>query len=403
MPKFTYKARNKAGEIKAGLLEESTEKNVRKKLEEDGLSLISLREESAEKKIGFEFFLKFFPVPAIEIITFVHLLAVMVKAGMPLSKSLAALSKQTKNEKFGKIITAVSKDISKGNTFADALAKHPDVFDELFINMVRVGELSGTLDSVLSLLAEQMKKDYELKSKVKGAMIYPAVILMVMFAVGIVVMVYVIPKMTAVFESLNVQLPASTRFMIALSSLIRNYGLLIFGAIIFLGTAAKMLLRGKSSSAIDKLIIKSPIIGEISKKINIARFARTTSSLVRGGVSISTALKTVSKTLSNHYYQKSIADAAEKIEKGLSLKEILEGYGDLYPPLVLQMIEVGEETGSLDDILMDLAEFYEGEVSEMTKNLSTIIEPILMVVMGIAVGFFAISIIQPMYSIGEAI
>jgi type IV pilus assembly protein PilC len=403
VPKFSYKARSKSGEIQIGVLEEISEKSVRKKLEEDGLLLISLKEGAKEKKNELEFLNNLLPISDLEVITFVHLLSVMVKAGMPLSKSLNALAKQTSSVKFGKIISDVGMNISKGNTFADALSKHPDVFDELFVNMIRVGELSGTLESILFLLAEQKKKDYELRSKVKGAMIYPAVILFVMFLVGIVVMVYVIPKLATIFSSMNVELPVTTRFLMAASAFLVNYGLYLVPVIILLGFLLKKLITGRGSAAVDKIILKLPVFGEIAKKINIARFARTTSSLIKGGVAISTALKTVSKTLSNHYYRKSILTASEKIEKGLSLKEILEGFEGLYPPLVLQMIEVGEETGSLDDILMELAEFYEGEINETTKNLSTVIEPMLMVVMGVAVGFFAISIIQPMYSIGDAI
>ncbi len=401
--KFTYKARNKNGEVETGVLEGDSERIVRKKIEDDGMSLLSLKEGSEKKGINLDFISNIFPVPALEVITFVHLISVMIKSGLSLSKALGALAKQTKNKKFSVIVSDVALSISKGNTFADSLAKHPDVFDELFINMVRVGEISGTLESILFLLAEQMKKDYELRSKVKGAMIYPAVILLVMLGVGVVVMVYVIPKLAGIFSSMNVELPASTRFLMAVSSLMINYGLHILAGMIILAIVVKKLAKGRGSIVIDKMILKAPIFGEISKKINIARFARTTSSLIRGGVSISTALKTVSKTLSNHYYQKSIAFAAEKIEKGVSLKEILSGFPELYTPLVIQMIEVGEETGSLDDIMMDLAEFYEGEVNETTKNLSTIIEPVLMVVMGIAVGFFAISMIQPMYSIGDTI
>jgi len=403
MSKFTYKARNKSGELQAGVLEENSEKNVRKKLGEEGLALISLKEGGNKNKISLEALTGFLPIPELEVITFVHLLSVMVKAGMPLSKSLNALAKQTTSAKFGKVIGDVSMNISNGSTFADSLSKHPGVFDELFVNMIRVGELSGTLESILFLLAEQKKKDYELKSKVKGAMIYPAVILFVMLIVGIVVMVYVIPKLAAIFSNMNVELPATTRFLIATSSFLVNYGLYLVPVMILLGFLLKKLVTGRGSAAVDKIILKLPVFGEIAKKINIARFARTTSSLVKGGVAISTALKTVSKTLSNHCYQESVAAASEKIEKGLSLKEILEGFEGLYPPLVLQMIEVGEETGSLDDILMDLAEFYEGEISEITKNLSTIIEPLLMIVMGAAVGFFALSIIQPMYSIGDTI
>lgn len=401
--KFTYKARNKNGEVVTGELEGESERLTRKKIEDDGLSLISIKEGSKSKDINLDFIENIFPVPAIEVITFVHLISVMIKSGLSLSKSLGALAKQTSNKKFAKIVGDVAMSISKGNTFADSLAKHPDVFDELFVNMVRVGEISGTLESILFLLAEQMKKDYELKSRVKGAMMYPAVILLVMLGVGVVAMVYIIPQLTAIFVSMDVELPASTKLLMAISALLINYGLYVLAITIVVGIVLKKYFSGSGAVYFDKFIIKLPVLGEIAKKINIARFARTTSSLIRGGVSISTALKTVSKTLSNYHYQKSVGFAAEKIEKGVSLTEILSGYPELYTPLVIQMIEVGEETGSLDDIMMDLAEFYEGEVNETTKNLSTIIEPILMVVMGIAVGFFAISMIQPMYSIGDSI
>lgn len=345
----------------------------------------------------------FFRVPQIEIIMFAHHLSIMVKSGLSLSKSLAALEKQTKNAKFSEVIKKINIDVLKGTAFADALSVHSEVFDELFVNMIRIGEMSGSLDSTLSLLSEQMKKDYELRSKIKGAMTYPAVVLTAMVAVGVVVMVYIIPKLTMIFESMNVELPASTKFLIALSDLFLNHGVLILAALISLAIAAKLFLRGKNSRFLDAVILKLPIFGDISQKVNIARFARTTSSLIKGGVSISTALKTVSKTLSNYYYQESTRLAAERIEKGLRLKDSLGEFENLYSPLVLQMIEVGEETGSLDEILLDLAKFYEDEVSETTKNLSTIIEPVLMIVMGIAVGFFAISIIQPMYSIADTV
>lgn len=403
MSSFSYKARSRTGEIKTGTMDIASEREARKKIEQEGMTLISLKEGEEKKGLSFSAFNNLFPVPAIEVITFVHLLSVMVKAGLSLSKSLSALSKQTKNAKFSKVIEDVSISISKGNSFADALSKHPEVFDELFINMVKVGEISGTLEAILFLLAEQMKKDYELRGKVKGAMMYPAVILTVMCAVGVVAMVYIIPKMADMFKTLNVELPVTTRIMVGASYFIKDNGIFLLIGLVIFGYLFSIFAKGKGAPIVDKVILKLPVVGEIAKKINIARFARTTSSLVRGGVSISTALKTVSRTLSNYHYKGSINSAAEKIEKGMSLKEILGNFGDLYPPLVLQMIEVGEETGSLDDILMDLAEFYESEVNETTKNLSTIIEPILMVVMGVGVGFFAISIIQPMYSIGDAI
>lgn len=403
MPKYSYKAKAKDGQIKTGVLEASDESMMRKKLKDTGLELFSLKEEKKSKDVDLEFITKYLGVPLLEIITFVHLLTVMVKAGLSLSKSLDALSRQTTNAKFSKIIGEVNIGVAKGDSFADSLAKHPDVFDDLFVNMVRVGELSGTLDTILELSAEQMRKDYDLKSRVKGAMMYPAVILLVMLAVGVVAMVYIIPKLTAIFISMNVNLPASTRLLIGISDMLTKHGLEVFIAVLIIGFILRKFLQTVTGIKIfDKMILRLPVFGEISKKINIARFARTTSSLIKGGVSISTALKTVSKTLSNYYYKEAISVAAEKIEKGASLKNILEEQEDLFSPLVLQMIEVGEETGSLDSILMNLAEFYEGEINDTTKNLSTIIEPILMVLMGIAVGFFAISMIQPMYSIGDS-
>lgn len=404
MAKYSYKAKDKSGEIKTGVLDAPDEVVLRKKLKDSGLALFAVKEIKKSGDIDLEFITKYLGVPKLEIITFVHLLTVMVKAGLSLSKSLDALSRQTTNANFAKIISTVNIDVAKGDSFADALAKHPEVFDDLFVNMVRVGELSGTLDTILELSAEQMRKDYDLQSRVKGAMMYPAVILLVMLGVGVVVMVYIIPKLTAIFTSMGVKLPLSTQILIGVSNALTQHGLVILIAFLILGYFLRMFLKTLTGiKMFDKLILKLPVFGDISRKMNIARFARTTSSLIKGGVSISTALKTVSKTLSNYYYKESISIAADKIEKGDTLKDILEQKQDLYSPLMLQMVEVGEETGSLDTILMDLAEFYEGEINETTKNLSTIIEPILMVVMGIAVGFFAISMIQPMYSIGDSI
>ena len=208
MPKYSYKAKNNNGEIKTGVLDAGDETILHKKLKENGLALFSLKEEKKNADINLEFITKYLGVPQLEIITFVHLLTVMVKAGLSLSKSLDALSRQTTNAKFAKIIGEVNISVAKGDSFADSLSKHPDVFDDLFVNMVRVGELSGTLDTILELSAEQMRKDYDLRSRVKGAMMYPAVILLVMLGVGVVVMVYIIPKLTVIFTSMEVELPA---------------------------------------------------------------------------------------------------------------------------------------------------------------------------------------------------
>lgn len=302
------------------------------------------------------------------------------------------------------MLDKIFADIQSGEALGDALAKYPGVFDDLFVNMIRVGDVSGNLEEVLELLASQIEKEHALLSKVKGALTYPAVILVAMVGIGIIMLTYVLPKMMGVFTDMKVELPASTKFVISLSDALSKHGVLI--AVTFFLMLAFLKYFAKTTSgkkATGFLTINTPAVSNIVIKVNCARFARIYSSLLKSGVPITETLRILSNTLTNYYYQKAITEGLEQIQKGVNLSKVLEKYPKIFPVLVLQMIEVGEETGKTEQILLKLAEFYEGEVDQITKNMSSIIEPVLMVIIGSAVGFFAVSMLQPMYSLMDNI
>lgn len=270
--------------------------------------------------------------------------------------------------------------------------------------MVYVGEVSGNLEEVLDILAIQLEKENDLLSKVRGALIYPAVIVVAMIGIGILMLVYILPKITGVFKDMNVDLPATTQVIMAISDFIRNHSFItigisafvIIGTRIFAGT-----IPGKR--VFGFIYVRLPIIGNIVVKVNCARFARIYSSLLKSGVSVVNALTIISKTLSNLYYKDALAEAIAEVQKGVELSKIIGKYPRLFPLLVPQILEVGEETGKTEVVLQRLAEFYEEEVSQITKNMSSIIEPILMLLIGGGVGFFAVAMLQPMYSVLENI
>jgi type IV pilus assembly protein PilC len=270
--------------------------------------------------------------------------------------------------------------------------------------MIRVGEASGNLEEVLKLLAVQLEKDHDLRRKIRGAMMYPAVIILAMIGIGILMLTYVLPKITGVFKDMNVTLPASTRLIISLSDFLRDNSAVVIGGMIFLIFFLKFFsttLAGKKTFAF--LSLQIPIIRNIVIKVNCARFARFYSSLLRSGVSVVEALKIISETLTNYYYQEVSREAMEQVQKGIPLSKIIQKHETIFLTQVWQMIQVGEETGKTEAVMMKLAEFYEAEVDQITKNLSSIIEPFLMIIIGGAVGFFAVSMLQPMYGLLENI
>lgn len=410
MSLFYYTAVSQAGQRKSGAQEAKDNSELAKALREEGFILTSAKIAEQQKTARSSFrkileaFRIFGGVPLVEKMLFSRHLSVMIKAGFSLNKALQVLILQTKNRRFVKVITEIEQDVRKGTAFGDALAKYPDIFSDLFVNMVKVGEASGNIEGNLKLLAVQMKKDHDLRSGVKSAMMYPAVILIAMLAIGTGMMIFVVPNLISVFEELNAELPFATRMVIFISKFLSTQWWLVILVLTAVIIGFRVILRTKEGMRLfDKIIFKVPIFGDISKKINSARMARTLSSLIESGVSIVKALEISAGTLTNSLFSDSLLNASKEVQKGQPLSHSLAASPNLFLPIVTQMIQVGEETGTLGEITERLAEFYEEEVSNVTKSLSTIIEPILMVIIGAAVGFFAISMIQPMYSMMNSI
>ena len=399
MPKYLYIAKSLKGEAKSGILEAPDEHQLAGILRQEGYLLTSVSIEEEEKK-KFSFSFSFSRgVPLTEKMLFTRNLQIMIAAGIALPKALTILSNQMKSKKMKNALLEVGNEIIKGKSFADSLAKHPNIFSKFFTSIIKVGEESGTLEEGLKVLTRQMEREHDLRSKVIGAMVYPAVIICAMIGIGILLLVTVIPKLTETFKDLNVQLPPTTRFVIFLSNFLATKWYLLIIMVIGLVFLIRQVSKTKGGKKLFDLIsLKLPIISPIIKKTNAAHTVRTLSSLIVSGVPIIEALDIVSGTLGNVYFKNAIVDATEKVKKGIKLSEALKPYEKLYSSLVVQMIQVGEETGETSGILLKLADFFEEEITEVTRNLSSVIEPLLMLLIGGVVGFFAISMFQPIYS-----
>lgn len=339
-----------------------------------------------------------------ELVMVTRNLGAMLVAGLPLSRALQVIQRQTKNPKLKGVMADIVERLNRGSQLYEALAQYPKIFDELYIAMIQAGEESGGLAEALDTLSVQMERSSSLRKKIKGAMIYPAIIITILVIIGILMMVYVMPSITETFSSLDVELPTATKVMMAVSEFMTNNLVLTLVGLVgtVVGTIAALRTvpgRWFSSWVVPRL----PIIGTMAKETNAARTARTLSSLLSSGVDVMRALEITQQVVQNYYYKDIIAEAAVRVEKGTPLSEVFVEREDLYPVLVGEMILVGEETGNIAQMLKDLAIFYENEVEQKTKDLSTIIEPLLMVVIGGVVGFFALAMIAPIYSIGDSI
>lgn len=399
---FLYSAAKQSGETVRGELSAEDERALSRLLKAQGLLLIEAKTKG--KTVGANFDIgelvsRVRPVGLLDKMFFTRNLAVMVSAGLTLTRSLDALAQETTNKKFKKILTSVNTSVTQGKTLAESLKLHESTFGTLFTNMIEVGETTGKLTLVLKLLANQMKKDYDLKKRVRGAMMYPAIIVTVLMGVGAMMMIYIIPTLSETIKSLGVSLPLSTRFIIGMSDFMVHYALwLLIGVGIFVTLIWRLLKTKRGKDAFGKIIIRVPLFGPIVKKFNCARFARTLAYLITSGVPIVRSLEITASVLGNPLFQEATKKAAEEIQKGKQLNAILANYPKIFQPLFIQMIKVGEETGKVSSLLLRLALFFEEDVNNTTKNLSTVIEPILMVVIGVIVGFFAVSMLQPIYS-----
>jgi type IV pilus assembly protein PilC len=406
VPKFAYTAKSYSGEMKNGEATAQDEKNLAQQLRGEGFlaTSITMIDEENGKKSSSNFFDRFQRIPLKEKMIFARNLGIMFASGLTVSRAIENLALQTENKIFKKILLDIFDETQNGKYLSEGLSKYPDIFGELFINMVRVGETAGNLDEVLKIVAVQLEKENDLRSKIKGAMVYPAVILTVMIVIGIIMLTTVLPKLMKVFEDMHTQLPVMTQLIVNLSNALRNHGLLFAGGFVLLVLFLQYFLRTKAGKkALGWVAINVPIFSSLVKQTNCARFARIYSSLLKSGVGSVDALKIISHTLTNYYYQQALLKSVEDIQKGVSLSKVLSDHQDIFPVMVSQIVQVGEETGKTETVLLQLAEFYEEEVNQITKNMSSIIEPLLMVIIGVAVGFFAVAMLQPMYSLTDAI
>lgn len=403
-PTFTFRAKNLKGEARGGTMEAENSSEVAKALRAEGFTPVKIESKGTAKKVmrfdAGKMFAFAFGVSLVDKVMFSRDLQIMISAGVPITRSLLVLSKQTKNTRFQNAIHGIAESIGKGTRIGEALAQYPDIFDTFYISLVRSGDATGNLAGVLGLLANHLKKEHELRSRVRGALMYPAVIMIAMGGIGALMMINVVPKISAIFSDLNVELPPLTRMIILLSDFLIGYWWLMLASLPFFLYLAKRAARTKEGRRLLAwFFLKVPILGGLTRKINSARFARTLASLVEGGVPILEGIMITRDTLSNVYYKESMDKIHERVKGGQSLFSAIEEFPHIYPGLIIQMVQVGEETGALGNVLNRIAEFYEEEVENMTKNLSTIIEPVLMLVIGFIVGIFAIAMIQPMYSL----
>lgn len=399
---FFYKAKLKNGEIFEGTIEAADRFSLSRELRSRGDTPLSITPKNAGFFDRISFLSNIFSqkVKVSEQIIFTKNLSGMLKAGLSLARALSVLKKQTKNKTLSKVLVSLSDDINGGGTLSSGLAKFPNVFSKLFVSMARAGEESGNLSGALSDIGVNLEKSHALTKKIHGALIYPGVIMSAMVVIGILMFAFVVPTLAGTFKELGVVLPLSTRIIIAMGNFFSNNLILTFIILLALGFSVYSIFRAKfSAKYIDLVMIKLPVVKNLVKELNTARTARSLSSLLLSGVSITRAVEITEDVVQNTYFKKVLNQAKSAVEKGEPFSKVFENNSKLYPIMMSEMIQVGEETGKLSDMLLQIALFYEEEIENKTKNLSTIIEPVLMVVIGAGVGFFAISMISPLYSI----
>ncbi|HVT75331.1 MAG TPA: type II secretion system F family protein [Candidatus Paceibacterota bacterium] len=402
---FSYTAVKKDGTHYEDTLEAADKFALYKELHSRGETVLSVSDKKTNSsRLKRLFAVSWGGIKADDRILFTKNLSAMIKAGLPLSRALMVLDRQMNKKQWKGIVASLEESLSKGSSFSQALAAFPKYFPPFLTSMVAVGEESGSLAQSLNIVADQLEKSHNLQKKVRGAMIYPSIILTVMVAIGVLMFVFVVPKLTATFASFNTELPLATRSIIAASDFLTHSWLfVVIGLIVIMSALYAFAKTAFGKRVIHKLIIRLPITGKIAVNVNTARTARTLSSMLSSGVDVVAALRITGDVVQNVHYRSMLQKAAADIQKGATLQSLFVAREDIYPPFIAEMIGVGEETGTLSKTLLEVAAFYENEVEEKTKDMSTIIEPILMVVIGAGVGFFALAIISPIYSLSSAI
>ncbi|XKT75260.1 MAG: type II secretion system F family protein [Patescibacteria group bacterium UBA2103] len=402
MKKFSYKAQRADGSEYSGVVEGETRADVYAQVGAEGGTVLSIKEQGAGLLNKLRSFLG--AVKMEEKIVLTRTLAAMLKAGLSVSRALSVLERQSKNPLLKQVLQEIGNDVSKGMGLHEAMAKHPKIFSKLFVSMVKAGEESGTLHEALLVIGKQMERSHTLVKKVKSAMIYPSIILIAIFIITILMLLFVVPTLTSTFEELGVELPAATQAIVSSSDFLQNNFLLVLAAFIAFAAAVYYALKSERGSKIfGAVTLRLPVVGAIVKETYTARTARTLSSLLASGVEMLHALEISEEVIGHPSYRKIFKESHEHVKKGEALSKSFMDHLELYPVLMGDMIAVGEETGAVSDMLLEVAEFYETEVEQKTKDLSTIVEPLLMILIAGVVGVFALAMIAPIYSITDSI
>ncbi len=397
---FKYSATDLNGKRKEGTVDARSQDLAVSLLKNQGLFVINLAE---QRNSLTDYILNFKGVSESEIVTFTRQFSTMVSAGLPLSRALDVLAEQTTSANFKKVIYEVLRDVEGGSPLSTALGRFPQHFSTTYQALVRAGESSGKLDEILKRLAVAMEADRELKGKFKSAMVYPIIVMIAMVGVLVIMMVFVIPKLAGMYESMNVELPMITKVMISVSSFVSKYILLLLAA----GVGAFLFLKSFFGGPLgrevkSRISFALPVFGRINKLRDITQFTRTLSLLIGSAIPIVEALKIVAEVVQSTYYKAGALEAAKVVEKGSSLSDYFK-HNKIFPPLVGQMVSVGEETGQLDEVLDKVSGYFNSEVDNSVEGLSAALEPVILVVLGAMVGLLIVSIITPIYKITSSI
>lgn len=403
MPTFTYKARQANGDVAEGRIDAPKEGMAIDRLKQQQLTVIEIKvnepnplEELLKKIPG----MGPPPVSAKDLVLFSRQLSTLVSAGVPIVQSLSILEDQAENPTFRDVVATVREDIEAGLSISDALKKHPDAFPEIYCAMIKAGELGGILDTILERLSGFLESSEALKAKVKSAMMYPAIVLTICGVVTLFLMTFVIPTFATIFEGFGKELPAPTQMLINISEFLRSQWYIVIGSPVAAFYGFKYAYKNPAGRKfIDRKILAAPIFGILLKKVAVAKFTRTLGTLIKSGVPIMQGLETVAATAGNVIIEEAVLAARESIREGGRLADPLKKSG-IFPPMVTQMIGVGEETGALDQMLSKIADFYDQEVDTAVNGLTSLIEPLVICVMGVVIGTIVVAMFLPMFDIG---
>lgn len=399
MPIFKYKAKTRDNKPASGLVEADNEALAIETLEDKELQIVSLELDSGSNESKFSIVIG--GIKAKEIVVFSRQFSVLVSANVAIVQSLKLLIDSTKNIKLKMAISEIADDIDEGSRLSDALEKKPDIFSKFYTSVIRAGESSGKLDEVLNYLADELEKDYDMASKIKGAMIYPAFVMTMMLGAGAFMMVFVVPKLTAVIAESGGELPLPTRILIGASDILINYWWAVIAFLVIMVVGYKYFnKRPDTRKYIDIAKLKLPIFGKLMQRIHLVRFTRSLQTLLVGGVNISKSLDIVVDVVDNMVYQDLIRQTKKEIEDGNSISTAFLASPEV-PQMVSQMMSIGEKTGKLDLILEKITDFYTREINNIIANLMTLMEPLIMVLMGVAVGIMVAAIMLPMYNMAS--